>query len=248
MGKLTGRTALVTGGASGIGRAVVGLFAAEGANVAIIDLADEPAAAAAGEAAARGVRAAAAKADVSDEAALRAAIADLVARTGEIDILVNCAGMDETCPVVEMSTESWDRMMAVHLRGSFLCTREVLPGMRRRGWGRIINFSSQLGHKGAPTMAHYCAAKAGIMGFTRSLAYEVGAEGITVNCVNPGPIDTPLLRSIPQDWLDNKLAELPIRRFGRPEEVAPTVLMLASEDGAYYLGASMNMNGGDYMI
>ena len=147
-----------------------------------------------------------------------------------------------------MTTEMWDRMIGVHMRGTFLCTREVLPAMKRKQWGRVINFSSQLAHKGAPTMAHYCAAKAGIMGFTRALAYEVGAEGITVNCVNPGPIDTPLLRAIPQDWLDRKLGELPIKRFGKPEEVAPTVLMLASDEGAYYLGASLNMNGGDYMI
>jgi 3-oxoacyl-[acyl-carrier protein] reductase len=97
-------------------------------------------------------------------------------------------------------------------------------------------------------MTHYCAAKAGVMGLTRALAYEVGGDGITVNCINPGPIDTPLLRAIPQDWLDMKLQELPMKRFGRTAEVAPTALLLASDEGGYYLGASMNMNGGDYMI
>ena len=120
--------------------------------------------------------------------------------------------------------------------------------MKARKWGRIINFSSQLAHKGSPTMVHYCAAKAGIIGLTRALAHEVGAHGITVNCINPGPIDTPLLRQLTQAWLDVKLSELPIKRFGRTSEVAPTALLLASEDGAYYLGASMNMNGGDYML
>ena len=111
-----------------------------------------------------------------------------------------------------------------------------------------IRLSSQLAHKGGPTMAHYVAAKAGIMGFTRSLAYEVARDGITVNCLNPGPIDTPLLRALPPEWLDTKIKELPIGRFGRPEEVAPAALLLASEEGSYFVGASLNMNGGDVMV
>jgi 3-oxoacyl-[acyl-carrier protein] reductase len=112
-------------------------------------------------------------------------------------------------------------MINIHLKGTFLCTREVLPAMKAKRWGRIINLSSQLAHKGAPTMVHYCAAKAGIMGFTRSLAYEVARDGITVNCLNPGPINTPLLLGLPQDWLENKKKELPIGRFGEVGEVAP---------------------------
>lgn len=249
MGKLTDRTALVTGGASGIGLEIARLYATEGAAVGIVDLAGDKAATVASEiGAATGASLATATADVADEDAIRTAFKSVTDRLGEIDILVNCAGIDATCELHEMSTEMWDTMIAIHMRGTFLCTREVLPAMKRKKWGRIINFSSQLAHKGAPTMVHYCAAKAGIMGFTRALAYEVGAEGITVNCINPGPIDTPLLRAIPQDWLDMKLGELPIKRFGRPEEVAPTALMLATEEGGYYLGASMNMNGGDYMI
>ena len=249
MNTLKGRVALITGGASGIGREIARIYAANGAAVGIVDLAEAAALDVANEIAeSHGATTAVATADVSDEDAVRSAIGSVVDRLGEIDILVNCAGMDNTCELQEMSTEVWDRMIAVHLRGTFLCIRETLPAMKRRGWGRIINFSSQLGHKGAPTMTHYCAAKAGVMGLTRSLAYEVGASGITVNCINPGPIDTPLLRAIPEDWLKMKLAELPIGRFGRPEEVASTALLLASEEGSYYLGASMNMNGGDYMI
>jgi 3-oxoacyl-[acyl-carrier protein] reductase len=249
MGKLSGKVALVTGGASGIGREVVHLFGAEGAAVGILDRSSDKAAEVARDVArAHGVKTATASADVGDEPAVKAAVGAVVDQLGEIDVLVNCAGIDTTCALHDMPTEMWDTMIAVHMRGTFLCTREVLPAMKRKKWGRIINFSSQLAHKGAPTMVHYCAAKAGIMGFTRALAYEVGAEGITVNCVNPGPIDTPLLRAIPQDWLDNKLNELPIKRFGKPNEVAPTVLLLATDEGAYYLGASMNMNGGDYMI
>ncbi|MEL6235484.1 MAG: SDR family NAD(P)-dependent oxidoreductase [Pseudomonadota bacterium] len=249
MGKLNGKRALITGGASGIGAEIVACFAAEGASIGILDLSGDAAEALTAKVAAEhGVAVASAMADVSDEAAAAAAIASIEAKIGATDILVNCAGIDNTGPLEEMRVETWDEMMAVHLRGSFLCIRAVLPGMKAQKWGRIINFSSQLAHKGAPSMVHYCAAKAGVIGMTRALAYEVGGDGITVNCINPGPIDTPLLRQIPQDWLDVKLGELPIKRFGRTSEVAPTALLLASEEGGYYLGASMNMNGGDYMI
>ena len=248
MGKLDSKVALVTGGASGIGRAIAELFAREGAAVGIIDLDRDRARKIAGEIAAAGAKTAAAPADVADEPQVKAAIADIVAKLGEIDILVNNAGIDTTCELETMSTEMWDRMIDVHLKGTFLCTREVLPGMRRKKWGRIISLSSQLAHKGAPTMVHYCAAKAGIMGFTRALAYEVARDGVTVNCLNPGPINTPLLHAIPEDWLKRKKSELPIGRFGEVGEVAPAALLLASDEGSYFIGASMNMNGGDYMV
>jgi 3-oxoacyl-[acyl-carrier protein] reductase len=162
--------------------------------------------------------------------------------------MVNNAGMDTTHELDGMPTDMWDRMIDVHLRGTFLFTRAVLPAMKRKKWGRIINLSSQLAHRGAPTMVHYVAAKAGIMGFTRALAYEVARDGITVNCVNPGPINTPLLSGLPQDWLERKKGELPIGRFGEVGEVAPVFLLLASDEGSYFVGASLNVNGGDYMI
>ncbi|MEK0084091.1 SDR family NAD(P)-dependent oxidoreductase [Benzoatithermus flavus] len=248
MGKLSGKTAVVTGACSGIGRAIAGLFAQEGANIGVIDLDAGKTEATAEELARHGVKTAGAAADVADETAVKAAFQAITRELGTIDILVNNAGMDTTSPVETMSTEMFDRMIAVHLRGTFLCTREVLSGMRKKGWGRIINLSSQLAHKGGPTMAHYCAAKAGIMGFTKSLAYEVARDGITVNCINPGPINTPLLRSLPQSWLEMKKKELPIGRFGEVHEIAPAALLLASDEGSYFIGATINPNGGDYMI
>lgn len=248
MGKLDGKVAVITGGGSGIGRGVAKLFASEGASVGIFDLNPANAKVVADEIAAAGGKAAIATGDVSKEEDVAAGLKSLVAALGDVDIMVNNAGMDTTHELDGMPTDMWDRMIDVHLRGTFLFTRAVLPAMKRKKWGRIINLSSQLAHKGAPTMVHYVAAKAGIMGFTRALAYEVARDGITVNCVNPGPINTPLLSGLPQDWLERKKGELPIGRFGEVDEVAPVFLLLASDEGSYFIGASLNVNGGDYMI
>ena len=248
MGKLDGKVAVITGGASGIGEGVANLFASEGASVGIFDLDRAGAEKVAKKISIQGGRTAVAAGDVSSEADVKAGLGAIVSKLGDVDIMVNNAGIDTVSELEGMSTEMWDRMIGVHLRGTFLCTREVLPAMRRKKWGRIINLSSQLAHKGAPTMTHYVAAKAGIMGFTRSLAYEVAQEGITVNCVNPGPVNTPLLKGLPQDWLERKRKELPIGRFGEVDEIVPVFLLLASNEGSYFVGASLNVNGGDYMI
>jgi 3-oxoacyl-[acyl-carrier protein] reductase len=248
MTRLAGKMALVTGGARGIGRAIALAFAREGAAVAVMDLRKDLAQAVAQEISGHGVRSLTVTADVGDEAQVKAAVTEVEAAFGRIDILVNNAGIDTTSRVAEMPTAMWDDMIRVNLRSVFLCTRAVLPGMMRRGWGRIINVSSQLAHKGAADMAHYAAAKAGVLGFTRSLAYEVARSGITVNAICPGPIDTELFRNIPEEWRRNKLAELPIGRAGTVDEIAPTAVLLASDEGSYYIGASLNPNGGDVMI
>jgi 3-oxoacyl-[acyl-carrier protein] reductase len=248
MGRLTGKVATVTGGGSGIGRAIAILFAQEGAKVAIVDRNAVSAEAVKAELAKQGLSVFTAMADVGDEAQITAALDAVVAALGDIEILVNNAGIDEVAPLIQVSLADWERMFRVHVTGTFLCSRYVLPAMKRAGWGRIINLSSQLAHKGAAHMVSYCAAKSAVMGMTRALAYEVAEDGITVNCLNPGPINTPLVASIPRAWVEAKIAELPIKRLGQPEEVAPAALLLASDEGAYFVGASMNMNGGDYMI
>ena len=247
-GRLQGKKALVTGGARGIGGAIATAFAREGADVAVLDLKIANAEAKTAELKQFGVKTVAVAADVSNEAQVEAAVAAVIKGLGQIDILVNNAGIDTTSVVAEMSTSMWDEMMAVNLRSVFLCTRAVLKPMIERKFGRIINIASQLGHKGAPEMAHYAAAKAGVIGFTKSLAYEVARDGVTANAICPGPIETELYRGLPEEWRKTKLNELPIRRAGQVTEIAPTAVLLASEEGAYYVGATMNPNGGDVML
>ena len=221
MGRLTGKRALITGGARGIGKAIALAFAREGADIAILDLRTESATRAAAEVTALGVNGHAVVADVGEEAAVAAAVGEADAALGGIDILVNNAGIDTTSLLVDMPTAMWDDMIRVNLRSVFLCTRAVLPGMIERGFGRIISIASQLGHKGAPEMAHYAAAKAAVIGFTKSLAFEVARHGITVNAICPGPIDTELFRNLPEAWRKAKLAELPLGRAGTVEESRP---------------------------
>ncbi len=248
MAKLTGNNAAITGGGRGIGRAIALLFAREGADIAVVDRDASAAEATTADIRALGRSAIAVRVDVGDENEVAAGFQSVAQELGDVDILVNNAGIDTTSRVVDMPTEMWDEMIRIHLRGAFLCTRAVLPGMLRRRRGRIINMSSQLAHKGAAEMAHYAAAKAAIIGFTRSLAYEVAEHNVTVNAIAPGPVDTDLFRNIPEEWRQRKLAEIPLHRPATVDEIAPTALLLASDEGGYYLGATLNPNGGDVMV
>ncbi len=246
--RLSGRIALITGGSSGIGAAIALAFAAEGCDVAIIHLGDEGQAETIVERiAATGRRGAQYNCDVSDSEAMAKTISAASAAFGPIDVLVTSAGTSADTPFDAIDPTEWDRMIAVHLRGTFLAVRGCYPTMRSRRWGRIITIASQQALKGSQNKAHYCAAKAGIIGFTKALALEGAPHGVLVNCIAPGPVETPLLQGLPKSWRARKLRELPLGRFGRAEEIAPTAVMLASDDGGFYVGQTLSPNGGDVM-
>jgi 3-oxoacyl-[acyl-carrier protein] reductase len=242
-GSLSGRAALVTGAAGAIGRAIGAALAAAGARVVLADRSVEVNEFASGSGAVGTV-----VFDVTDEASIVAGVQDASALVGGIDILVNSHGMLTESSLVDMSLEQWSETMAVDLTSVFLLCRAVLPGMLERRFGRIINVASQLAIKGGVGMSHYAAAKAGVIALTKSLALEVAPHGVLVNAVAPGPIETALLDQISDDWKSAKRAELPLGRFGTPDEVAPTVVLLASEPGGnLYVGQTLGPNSGDVM-
>jgi 3-oxoacyl-[acyl-carrier protein] reductase len=247
MGKLDGRVAIVTGSASGIGCGIAEAFAEEGGAVAVADLNETGAQGVAEGIVRRGGRAVAIGVDVTDEGQVAQMVERTLAELGGIQILVNNAGIDTVSTLVEMPLSMWQQMMDVNLTSLYICTRAVLPTMIAQRFGRIINMGSQLGLEGTERMAHYCAAKAGVHGFTKALAYELAPHNINVNAIAPGPVETPLLRSIPADWLEKKKASIPLGRFGRVEEITPTAVLLASDGGSYYTGATLNVSGGDVM-
>ncbi len=249
MGKLTGRTAIVTGAAHGIGRGIAEAFAHEGADVAIADIASDEQAVPVLETIRRsGRKALYVHTDVANEQQVRTMVETVQSTFGHIDILVNNAGIFTQALVEKLSVEDWDRVLAVNLRGTFLCTHFVLPSMLNQGWGRIINIASQLGYIGGTEVAHYSASKGGVIAFTKALAREVATRNVLVNAIAPGPILTDLLASETEEWKAAKLAELPIGRFGEVHEVVPTAVFLASEDATYYVGQTLGPNGGDVML
>ncbi len=249
MGKLTGKTAIVTGAAKGIGRGIAEAFAREGADVAIADIATseqaQPVIQAIREA---GRNALYIPTDVAHEQQVRAMVDAVLGAFGHIDILVNNAGIFTQALVEDLPVADWDRILNVNLRGTFLCTRFVLPHLLKQGGGRIINIASQLGYIGGVEVAHYCASKGGVIAFTKALAREVATRNVLVNGIAPGPILTDLLASETEEWKSAKLAELPIGRFGEVHEVAPTAVFLASDDASYYVGQILGPNGGDVML
>jgi 3-oxoacyl-[acyl-carrier protein] reductase len=246
---LIGRKALVTGGSRGIGAAVVEVLAEHGAEVAFCHLNDEQnAASLVSKLATKEMYIHAKACDVSSEVEVVAMTSWAEETLGQVDILVNCAGVGGDKKFADITVADWDRMIGVHLRGTFLVTRAVIGKMVERSYGRIVNFASQLAYKGAPGLAHYCAAKAGVVGFTRALSYEGAPHGVMVNAVAPGPVETEMLMGLSAEWRAMKKAQLPVGRFGQVNEIAPTVLLLVSEAGGFYAGQTLSPNGGDVMI
>jgi 3-oxoacyl-[acyl-carrier protein] reductase len=236
------RTAIVTGAGSGIGRAIAKRLAADGYKVVVNDLDAGRANAVVAEI---GGDAVAVAADVSVESDVDA----IAAASGEsIDVLVNNAGHVHQTPFENMQPVDFDRMFAVHVRGTFLMMRRFLPAMLERGKGCIVNIASQLGQIGGIELVHYSGAKAAIIGMTKALAREVSARGVRVNAVAPGPIETPLVMALSEDWRKRKAGELPLGRFGQPDEVAAVVSFLVSPGGSLFVGQTLGPNSGDVML
>jgi 3-oxoacyl-[acyl-carrier protein] reductase len=239
------KTAIVTGAGSGIGRAIAMRLAADGYGVIVNDFR-----LAAAEAVAReiGGTSRPVAGDVSKEDDVARIFAACQEAFGGCTHLVNNAGHVHQARFTDLVPTEFDRMFAVHVRGTYLCTRAVLPAMLARREGVIVNVASQLGQIGGIELVHYSAAKAAIIGMTKSLAREVSAQGVRVNAVAPGPINTPLVMALSEDWRREKAAGLPLQRFGEPHEVAATVAFLCSPEASLFVGQTLGPNSGDVML
>ena len=248
MTRLAHHHAIVTGAGSGIGKAVATRLASEGATVLVNDLIADKAEAAAESIRANGGTAIARPGDVSNESDIDRLFNACEHEWGACTLLVNNAGIVQQSRFPELSIEDWDRMIAIHLRGTFLGCRRAIQPMLDRCDGVIVNMASQLGQIGGVELVHYSAAKAAIIGLTKALSREVSKFGVRVNAVAPGPINTELVMALSEDWRKAKASELPLGRFGEPEDVAATVAFLASEDARIYVGQTLGPNSGDVML
>lgn len=251
--QLEGKVALVTGASRGIGRAIALKLAQCGADLAL-NYVDDPegrnrqdAERVVAEIQQLGRRALLVEANVADEAAVDAMVAEAATQLGRIDILINNAGIVRDITLKKMTKQQWDEVIAVNLTGVFNCTRSALPLMREAGWGRIVSVASVVGQMGNIGQANYAASKAGIMGFTKSVARETARRGITVNAVAPGFISTQMLETVPEEVRASILSQIPAGRFGEPADVANVVALLASEEAGYLTGQVIHINGGVYM-
>ncbi len=245
---LEGRTALVTGGSRGIGRAISKALAQEGADVAINFVSNEAAASeVAKEIGSLGRKAFLARADVGDFPDIYRMAQEVIQEFGHLDILVNNAGVTSDMTFVNMDHASWRKVLAINLDGVFNCTKVFVDQMVEQEYGRVVNITSVIGQIGNFGQANYAASKAGVAAFTKSLAKELATKGITVNSVAPGFIDTEMVQQVPERVRERLLNQIPLRRFGRAEEVARMVVYLCTSDGDYVTGAELEVNGGLFM-
>ena len=245
--ELKGKVALVTGGAQGIGRAVALLLAQNGADVAVSDINLERAEETAKEIEALGRRAMAIRADVAKSADVEQMVEVILGRFGQIDILINNAGIAKDKLILRMTEEDWDTVLNVNLKGTFHCTKAVVRHMSKQRNGKIVNIASVVGEMGNAGQANYSASKAGVIGFTKTIAREFAQRGINVNAIAPGYIETPMTEALPEKAKEELKRMIPMERLGRPEDVAAAVLFLVSEASSYITGQVLNVNGGIYM-
>ena len=237
------RTAIVTGGTKGIGLAACKELTGLGYRVAALWAHDESAA----EACRKGLDVMSVRCDVGDFDACGAAVKAVEAELGPVDVLVNDAGVTRDATLRKMTREQWDEVIRVDLNSLFNMCRQVVDGMCARGFGRIINITSINGQKGQFGQTNYAAAKAGVIGFTKALAQETARRGVTVNAVAPGYIDTSMVAAVPKEALDGIIANIPVGRLGQPEEVARCIAFLAADEAGFITGATLSVNGGQYM-
>ena len=245
---LEGKTALVTGGSRGIGRAICLQLAARGSNVGINYVSNSAAA----DETLAAITAAGGKGfvvgfDVADSAAVQKAVKDITSDHGGVDILVNNAGITRDGLMARMKEADWDAVLDTNLKGAFTCSKAVMRGMMKKRWGRIINITSVIGFLGNGGQVNYAAAKAGLVGFSKSMARELAARQVTVNCVAPGYIVTDMTRDLSEDIQEMIKARIPLGTLGTPEDVAAAVGYLASEESSYMTGQTLHVNGGMYM-
>ncbi|MBM3557129.1 MAG: SDR family oxidoreductase [Alphaproteobacteria bacterium] len=241
---LKGKTALVTGGASGIGKATVNALAAAGARVFVADIDEKGGKAAEAEGKAAGRSIEWLRLDLGDGASVDACAKEALAKAGRVDILINAAGWDRIQPFIENSPEFQDKVLAINLGGPLRLTRALLPKMAEGGGGRIVNVASDAGRVGSMGETVYAAAKGGLIAFTKSLAREMARYKITVNCVCPGPTDTPLFHAQPEKLKEALTKAIPFRRIGKPEEVAGAILYFANPESDYTTAQIISVSGG----
>jgi len=242
---LANRVAIVTGGGRGIGQTIALKLAEVGATVVVNDIGEaSPVGSVAEEIKAMGGQSLAVLADVSSSSDVARLVEETMAAYGKVDILVNNAGIARDQLIIRMSDEDWDKVLSVNLKSAFLCSRAVLRYMIKQRWGRIISIASIVGLVGNPGQANYASAKAGIIGFTRTVAKEVAARGITANAIAPGFIDTEMTQRLDEDWKQQLKKQIPLGYFGSPRDVAEAVAFLASEEARYITGQVLSVDGG----
>jgi len=245
--KLAGKVALVTGAAQGIGKAVALLLARNGADMVVSDINLEKAEETAKEVQTLGRKALAIKVDVAKLGDVEKMVEGILAQFGKVDILVNNAGIARDKLILRMTEEDWDAVLNINLKGTFNCTKAVVRHMSKQKSGKIVNIASVVGEMGNAGQGNYAASKAGVIGFTKTIAREFAQRGINVNAIAPGYIETPMTDALPEKTKEELKRLIPMDRLGKPDDVAEAVLFLVSDSANYITGQVLNVNGGIYM-